>query len=390
MLRSLHQQRPQIRIAFFADVHLRFALTRVSSSRLQPRIAAHVAALAEAMRIFQRQQKRQPDQRAYALDLLPQCHLRITLLCQTLDALVVFHDVLAQRLNCLQQGFQCGLQFWTQAFGFLWIQVAHVAAAQSFPVTLGQPASRVSQRRPRAYQSSPRPNHRQIRLHAAVLHRIQQLRIDPGQPRQRLRIQTIVFLAALRDQPYLARIRHDHFMPQLAEQATDPGRMRPDFQCDPTARQRAEHLAHSLGSCPDSLLQPYLARFIQHPIPAPAITQVQPDGQLLRGKILRLPGCYGANLLPCRSPLSLALSSASITWEPTASRRRPAFSSHLFTTTITTQLSTTVDFLRTTAASRTPRWPVSGWECSGLVFPEGNKRWNIATAATPLCAPARQ
>ncbi len=55
MLGALHQERPQIGIAFFADVQLRLALTRVSSSRLQPQIAAHVAALAEAMRIFQRQ-----------------------------------------------------------------------------------------------------------------------------------------------------------------------------------------------------------------------------------------------------------------------------------------------------------------------------------------------
>jgi len=36
--------------------------------------------------------------------------------------------------------------------------------------------------------------------------RIQQLGIDPGQARQRLRIQPIVLLTALPDQPYLARI----------------------------------------------------------------------------------------------------------------------------------------------------------------------------------------
>jgi len=46
-------------------------------------------------------------------------------------------------------------------------------------------------------------------------------------------------------------------------------------------------------------------------------------------KILRLLRRCSANLLHCRSPLSLALHSASITWERTASRRRPAFSSHL-------------------------------------------------------------
>jgi hypothetical protein len=40
----------------------------------------------------------------------------------------------------------------------------------------------------------------------------------------------------------------------------------------------------------------------------------------------------GANLLHCRSPYLLRFKSASITWERIASRRRPAFSSHLITT----------------------------------------------------------
>jgi hypothetical protein len=44
--------------------------------RLQPQISAHVAALAETMRIFQGQQERQRDQRAHSLDLLQQRHLR--------------------------------------------------------------------------------------------------------------------------------------------------------------------------------------------------------------------------------------------------------------------------------------------------------------------------
>ena len=47
VLRSLYQQRSQIGIPFLADVHLRLPLPRVPSSRLQPEIAAHVAALAQ-------------------------------------------------------------------------------------------------------------------------------------------------------------------------------------------------------------------------------------------------------------------------------------------------------------------------------------------------------
>src|SRR5207248_9015784 len=70
VLCSLHQQRAQVWIAFLADMHLRLAPPGVPPSRLQSQIAAHVAALANTMRIFQGQQKRQRDQRAYSLNLL--------------------------------------------------------------------------------------------------------------------------------------------------------------------------------------------------------------------------------------------------------------------------------------------------------------------------------
>src|SRR5437868_13119151 len=80
VLRSLYQQRAQVGVAFLADMHLRLAPPGVPPSRLQSQITAHVAALAEAMRIFQGQQKRQRDERTYTLDLLQQRHLRVTLL----------------------------------------------------------------------------------------------------------------------------------------------------------------------------------------------------------------------------------------------------------------------------------------------------------------------
>src|SRR5437879_13893477 len=63
-MRSLHQQRAQIQIAFLADVHLRFALSRVAPSWLQSQIAAHIAALAKTVRVFQRQQVGERNQRA--------------------------------------------------------------------------------------------------------------------------------------------------------------------------------------------------------------------------------------------------------------------------------------------------------------------------------------
>src|SRR5262249_31067678 len=108
----------------------------------------------------------------------------IPLLRQRFDPVVVLNDALTDRFDGSQQRFERGLQLWTQALGFLRIHVAHVAAAQAFTVALGQPACRVDQPRSRPHQSGTCPDHRQIslRLRAAMLHRIQQLGIDPGQP----------------------------------------------------------------------------------------------------------------------------------------------------------------------------------------------------------------
>ena len=139
MLRSLHQQRSQIGIAFFGDMHLRIALTRLPASRLQSQIAAHVAALAETMRVFHRQQERQRDQRAHALDLLQQLHLRITRLRQRFDPVVVLTDAFAQLFDGRQQRLQRPLQFRAQSFGFLRIHVAHVAAQQAFASPVREP-----------------------------------------------------------------------------------------------------------------------------------------------------------------------------------------------------------------------------------------------------------
>jgi hypothetical protein len=72
--------------------------------------------------------------------------------------------------------------------------------------------------------------------------------------------------------------------------------------------------------------------------PVASRTQYQldrsPRSSVVGLQSFHLPCCCSADLLDCRSPLSLAPSSASITWEPTASRRSPASSSHLFATVI--------------------------------------------------------
>src|SRR5260370_40859117 len=92
-------------------------------------------------------------------------------------------------------------------------------------------------------------------------------------------------------------------MPQLAEQATDPGRMRHDLPCDPTARHSPEDFLQRFRSRPNLLLQLDPACLIQHAVATVAISQIQSDGQSLLRNIPALLRCRGANLLHCRSPL---------------------------------------------------------------------------------------
>ena len=51
----------------------------------------------------------------------------------------------------------------------------------------------------------------------------QQAGIDPGQPRQRSRIELIILATALANQPHVPRMRHDHFVSQRAQLPADPG-----------------------------------------------------------------------------------------------------------------------------------------------------------------------
>jgi len=132
-------------------------------------------------------------------------------------------------------------------------------------------------------QPSSRSNHRQVRLRlsAAMLHRTQQLGIDPRQPCQRLRIQPIVFLPALSDQPHIARMRHNHFVPQLAQQRLTQG------ECIPVSS--AMRLRGMLPNASPNAFAVVLTRCSRTmrplsssmPVPAGSIAQVQSDGQFL-------------------------------------------------------------------------------------------------------------
>src|SRR5262245_36152434 len=115
--------------------------------------------------------------------------------------------------------------------------------------------------------------------------------------------------------------------------------MRPGFQRYPAARHGTENFAQRFRTRTHSLLQLDLPRFIQYAVPTVAIPQIQSDRQCWLRKLFALLAHSGANLIHCRSPLSLVPLSTSITWERTASRRRPVFSSHLITRDTVSELA---------------------------------------------------
>ncbi len=85
------------------------------------------------------------------------------------------------------------------------------------------------------------------------------------------------------------------------------------------AWHRSKNFFHGFRSRAQLLLPNYFASFVQHAVPSRSITQVQTDRQPLID--ILLARCrHSAILLHCRSPLSVCASSASITWERTASR----------------------------------------------------------------------
>src|SRR5437763_15464027 len=96
--------------------------------------------------------------------------------------------------------------------------------------------------------------------------------------------------------------------------------MRPDFQCDPTARNGPEDFLQRVRTRTDSLYQLYLTGLIHDAVPAVAIAQIQSDGQFLLRNIAALRCRSDANLLHCRSPFYLCFEHVDNLGAYTASR----------------------------------------------------------------------
>src|SRR5271163_573764 len=77
MMSTLNEQRTKIRIAFLRDVQLRLRASRVAACRLQAIVAARIAALGKAVRIFESQDVSQRYERAHAMNLSQQRNFRV-------------------------------------------------------------------------------------------------------------------------------------------------------------------------------------------------------------------------------------------------------------------------------------------------------------------------
>ena len=88
----LYQQRPQILVSFFADMHLWFAVPGVPPPGLQPHKTSSVATLPKTMWVLNGEHIGCGDHVSYSLHLLEQCRLRIRLFGHLCDPSIVFLD----------------------------------------------------------------------------------------------------------------------------------------------------------------------------------------------------------------------------------------------------------------------------------------------------------
>jgi hypothetical protein len=94
------------------------------------------------------------------------------------------------------------------------------------------------------------------------------------------------------------------------------------------SRVAPETGAHSPRVSRQFLFDHHFARFVQHTVVGELIFQVHADRQLVLVENLLPLRCHGAILF--HKPVSFALRLERVNrWERIASRRRPAFSSHL-------------------------------------------------------------
>src|SRR5215831_13237422 len=109
--------------------------------------------------------------------------------------------------------------------------------------------------------------------------------------------------------------------------------MRLRLQPHPALRHRPEHLSEGLRRCTQLVLKDHLPAFIQHAIPTPTIPKIQSHSVFLLRKDSGLLACHSDTLRHSRSTYLLRLERV-IAGSLSHPAWRPAFSSHLLSTTL--------------------------------------------------------
>ena len=133
------------------------------------------------------------------------------------------------------------------------------------------------------------------------LNRREERRPDVREARQQARVRAIMLRIALRNQPQLPRIRHQHLVVQRVQQAADPGRMCPAssaMRIRPFPSNNTRNDASVVFTAP-SVTTPPLE--IQHTVGALPIADIQPHDRLIprpdRGRsIVGSRGCAAGDV----------------------------------------------------------------------------------------------
>src|SRR5262245_53325143 len=104
--------------------------------------------------------------------------------------------------------------------------------------------------------------------------------------------------------------------------------MRSCLHCNATSRYARKSLLHRFGCRCEFIFQDHSPGFLQNTVERPAISEIHTNSELAPLENLACSSAHSATLLHGRSPFLCALSTFQH-WERIASRRSPAFSSHL-------------------------------------------------------------
>src|SRR5438105_14843050 len=127
-------------VTFFADVHRRFALTRVPPLRLQPHKTSGVATLPEPMRVLDGQHIGRGDQVSYPLRLFEQRRFRIRLFGHFFNPPIIFLDA---RCCSIAWSREC---CWKRETRVREVSLKAAGRARVCPSNVGQSGSAVAYR----------------------------------------------------------------------------------------------------------------------------------------------------------------------------------------------------------------------------------------------------